>query len=807
MKNVLKTAVWHQRVFREIPPAMTENAAETWQRDRSTRAVFTWGHSPGTRSLWQTRAAFSDEAIVFRYTADTDSSRAYTAIIGSEYSKMAGKRLSWKTGGNVLRQWARADGYSDGARWFGQTRLAAYAMSEWTWNGGRISGLLRQEWVQDQAAPFTWSLGGHTEAGRVGAFRFHISRNFNLPTFNDRYWRSFGKPELQPEKGYGADVGWVFNRSSFSTKLTVFQLLIDDWILWQPGPDGIFKPDNLRKVWSRGLETSVCWNWAKGAWKGKVSGRYQYVKATNTAVYGGLEDVLHKQLLYTPNHNAGLVIQVANGAFSGVYLHQLTGKRFTTTDNSGRPAGFLHGKPAAPLYIFPPTLAGKNRAGGRRSATQEFGRPGLSFGKYLEYPVPGDRIPADARPELATGVCICLVGLFTFAGMERKTETLIYTVLSAAFGVYIILRAEMLPITVDESTTAVIHVQRTVLDTLTYSTEANPNNHILNTLLIKLFTGLFGWWPVVVRLPVLIGGFLYLWAANMLSKRFSEQSRVRLFAFVALLGNPYVLEFFALARGYGLGAGLMLVALWQTWLFLEENSDRRMRNAVLAAGLAVYANFTLVLFFAPFMALLLIANWQLNPSGTEFWRRSRSTIPVLAAFFGLWYLPLSRLSQHPEMNFFTNIGTLVEAVQDSVKAATHSSPYFGDDTVQILTWATILFSILSGGQRYGAGYGRVFNSLPTLGCFWLPCFRERSSPILSSCNWLIPTTFRRAWRFFTTRFLPFNWVWRLPGSSSDGRKRCGPRWLPLCCLFRSICSAMSTSGSLRNGGSTPGLIS
>lgn len=277
--------------------------------------------------------------------------------------------------------------------------------------------------------------------------------------------------------------------------------------------------------------------------------------------------------------------------------------------------------------------------------------------------------------------------------MERKTETLIYTVLSAAFGVYIILRAWMLPITVDESTTAVIHVQRTVLDTLTYSTEANPNNHILNTLLIKLFTGLFGWWPVVVRLPVLIGGFLYLWAANMLSKRFSEQSRVRLFAFVALLGNPYVLEFFALARGYGLGAGLMLVALWQTWLFLEENSGRRMRNAVLAAGLAVYANFTLVLFFGPFMALLMMANWQLNPSGTEFWRRSRSTLPVLAAFFGLWYLPLSRLSQHPEMNFFTNIGTLVDAVQDSVKAATHSSPYFGDDTVQILTWAAILFSI------------------------------------------------------------------------------------------------------------------
>ena len=276
--------------------------------------------------------------------------------------------------------------------------------------------------------------------------------------------------------------------------------------------------------------------------------------------------------------------------------------------------------------------------------------------------------------------------------MERKTEKLIFAVLSAAFGVYVVLRAWMIPITVDESTTAVIHVHRSVLDTLTYSTEANPNNHILNTLAIKLFTGLFGWWPIVVRLPVLIGAALYVWAATMLSKRFSDRSWIRVFAFVALLGNPYLLEFFALARGYGLGSGLMMVALWQAWLFLEDNSARRLRNAILAAGLAVYSNFTLLIFFAPFMALLLLSCWQLNPSLLLFWRRGRSALPVLGAFFVLWFTPLSRLSRHPEMKFFTNIETLVAAVADSVKAATQNHSYFGDNTVQILTWAVILFS-------------------------------------------------------------------------------------------------------------------
>lgn len=278
--------------------------------------------------------------------------------------------------------------------------------------------------------------------------------------------------------------------------------------------------------------------------------------------------------------------------------------------------------------------------------------------------------------------------------MKRKTEGLIFAVLSAAFGVYVVLRAWMIPITVDESTTAVIHVHRSVLDTLTYATEANPNNHILNTLGIKLFTSLFGWWPIVVRLPVLIGAALYLWASTMLSKRLSENTWVRLFAFGVLLGNPYLLEFFALARGYGLGSGLMMVALWQGWLFLEENSGRRLRNTVLAAGLAVYANFTLLLFFAPFMVLLLLSCWQLNPSLSLLWQRGRSALPVLAAFFALWFIPLQRLSRHPEMKFFTNIATPFDAVADSVKAAIHSYPYFGDDTVLLLTWAVILFSAL-----------------------------------------------------------------------------------------------------------------
>ncbi|MFM7155831.1 MAG: hypothetical protein ACKOZV_17050, partial [Bacteroidota bacterium] len=135
--------------------------------------------------------------------------------------------------------------------------------------------------------------------------------------------------------------------------------------------------------------------------------------------------------------------------------------------------------------------------------------------------------------------------------MNQQTENRILAAIIAVFGAYIAIRAFRLPITVDEASTAINHVPRLVVDTLFYEREANPNNHILNTLLIKTMTGIFGWHHFVVRLPVLIGGAMYAWAALHLSKRIASGSIIRIFALLMFFGNPYLLEFFSFARGYG----------------------------------------------------------------------------------------------------------------------------------------------------------------------------------------------------------------------------------------------------------------
>ncbi len=342
--NAIRTAVWYQRAFREIPPAMTEAPLQTWQRDRATRATAIWEHTPNARIHWETQAAFLQEAIYFYREGVTDSSAARTVLLRTVCNRTLDTKTTAQFGASALRQWARADGYTDSTRWEQQARMAVFASLGRRVKGGQLTLLLRQEWAENQAAPFTGSLGGQFGLGRAGALRFHISRNFNLPTFNDRFWRNLGSPDLLPEKGYSADAGWQYKKRSFSTEVTVFQLILDNWILWQPGSDGQFRPGNLRKVWSRGVEWNGGWQHGFGLWQLRLNGRYQFSTTTNVAVYAGQPDVLRKQLTYTPRHAAGLTLQLKRGPFSGAYLHQLTGSRFTTSDNRTQLPAFQTGQ-------------------------------------------------------------------------------------------------------------------------------------------------------------------------------------------------------------------------------------------------------------------------------------------------------------------------------------------------------------------------------------------------------------------------------------------------------------------------------
>jgi len=217
--------------------------------------------------------------------------------------------------------------------------------------------------------------------------------------------------------------------------------------------------------------------------------------------------------------------------------------------------------------------------------------------------------------------------------IERLTVPVIFAILIA----YVASRAALMSITHDEALTYVWHIKGSVTDIVSFSTPGLPdNNHMLFTLLAKASTTTFGPGELALRLPSVIAyaGFL---AALYLTLRLFVQGVVLwlFFLFVAL--NPYVVDMFSIARGYGLGMALATAGLYLV-LSATEDKESSAWKLVLAGALfalAALAHFAMLLLFIAFLGLRVLAAAAAFFRGV-FWRRRVAVEAIgLASVAGL----------------------------------------------------------------------------------------------------------------------------------------------------------------------------
>ena len=170
-----------------------------------------------------------------------------------------------------------------------------------------------------------------------------------------------------------------------------------------------------------------------------------------------------------------------------------------------------------------------------------------------------------------------------YAGLLLALTALIYTAV----------RASVLSITHDEALTYLLHVSGSFREILLHERPIASNNHLLNTLLIKVLVDAFGNSEFVMRLPALLGHTLYLWASFRLCRLFLDGGRF-VFGLGLLATVPFLLDFFSCARGYALGLGC---SMWGLDLFLRslapaagERVARHRALAVVMLSLAVLSN-------------------------------------------------------------------------------------------------------------------------------------------------------------------------------------------------------------------------
>ncbi len=175
---------------------------------------------------------------------------------------------------------------------------------------------------------------------------------------------------------------------------------------------------------------------------------------------------------------------------------------------------------------------------------------------------------------------------------------------------YIIWRAFSLPVCNDEASSFLIYIRDGRFLPFQPEHIYSANNHFLNSALAWLLLQFFAAGEFVLRLPNVLAFPLYAFFAYQISGLFTAK-HLKWLVFLLLLTPHYVVEYFAYARGYGLGMAFLLGAIY----FLLESSVRfrakQLWLGLLCMVLAVAANLGLLISFLlwlPMAIFVLLKN-------------------------------------------------------------------------------------------------------------------------------------------------------------------------------------------------------
>ncbi len=331
----LDLAVWYQTADRNLPPTLVQKTSVAEQADESLRTTINWKYI-GNESILQIRNGLFYERLFFQdATAGIDAqSRTWTSRSEVEWTNTITKQHAINVGANYAYLKANSTGYDNESPT--QNRAAVFAMYHWKNASEKWATQLavRQEWIAGNATPFIPSVGFSGQLNKELAINGTIAKSYRVPTFNDLFWRLQGNQSLLSENGWNQELGLTYaigQQWNFAT--TVYNRTVDNWILWQP-ENGVWRPSNLLKVWSRGLENTLKWQTTINELQLYFSIQYDLTLSQNQEGTSANDASVGKQLIYVPKHKLNANLKASYKDWTLVIYHQYTGKVYTLVDNS-----------------------------------------------------------------------------------------------------------------------------------------------------------------------------------------------------------------------------------------------------------------------------------------------------------------------------------------------------------------------------------------------------------------------------------------------------------------------------------------
>jgi hypothetical protein len=272
----------------------------------------------------------------------------------------------------------------------------------------------------------------------------------------------------------------------------------------------------------------------------------------------------------------------------------------------------------------------------------------------------------------------------------------VFITISILFLAYVVASALIIPFTADEVSTFIEFVRETSLwNTITMAHQA-VNNHLLNSLLTRLCAQ-FSVHEFSLRLPNILSFLLYLYGSYKIAITFFQNKYLQVCFFLALLGNNYMLHFFAYSRGYGLSIGLFLFSISNLVLFTKDTQfdKKKVHLCLLFSVLSVYASFTTIFVCLASMVFTTIAIYQ--KQGTRSLKSFITAAKLPFLYFmllvALCAYPIYRLMQAEEFEYGGTKGFIGDTLTSVSEDLFHIN-YGSGEPVGTILFYVILASLL-----------------------------------------------------------------------------------------------------------------
>lgn len=337
-KIILSTAVWYQSTHREIPAMMTVPESKAEQRDSVLR-LHTGIKIPFRKSSLRINGAWFREDQKYDDPQYLIHKRYFLQNFfgDTEYRWFPLHKIIFSTGITVNHASAAFDEYQKSRQrdlYSAWTSLRYEAFRGWVLNLN-----MRSEFSNIADPPLCPSLG--IEGNLIGdkvILLLNAGRHFNIPSMNDLYWQPGGNPNLLPEDGWSGEGGFVFlkNHSHLpQLNITGFLSETKNWIRWLPVTGGIYTPENVSRVGTSGIESSLLYQYKFNSWQITFTANYTWCRSQVVETKEPYsENITGKQLMYVPEHAgvASMTLKYRNLQLQ--YSYRYTGERFTASDHS-----------------------------------------------------------------------------------------------------------------------------------------------------------------------------------------------------------------------------------------------------------------------------------------------------------------------------------------------------------------------------------------------------------------------------------------------------------------------------------------